>query len=145
MIASFRHIVVPNSHFLENNVVNWTLSDELVRAKLAVGVIYGSDTELVDRLIDQALRENERVLRTPDPVILFAEFGDNSLNFEVRVFVSETTNTARSRILHDLHMAIDQACRERDITIAFPQRDLHFKTAETVLRVAIEKDEGDGK
>jgi small-conductance mechanosensitive channel len=69
-----RHIIVPNSFFLESNVVNWTLSDDLMRAKVSVGVVYGSPTRQVERLIRRAVDE-ERVLKTPEPIIIFEEFG----------------------------------------------------------------------
>lgn len=82
------------------------------------------------------------MLKQPDPNVFFVQFGDNSLNFEVRVFVAGSTNNGRTRIIHDLHMAIDQACRKHDITIAFPQRDLHLKTSETIIRVAQVRPDG---
>jgi len=103
-----------------------------------VGIAYGSDTTLAHKTMLRVCREHPMVLDQPEPNVFFVGFGDNSLNFEARVFVNEPTNTGRSRIVHDLHMAIDQACRENDITIAFPQRDLHFKTSDAVLRVAVE-------
>ena len=127
-----RHIVVPNSFFLENNVVNWTLSDELVRGMLAVGVIYGSDTRLVDQLIDRALLENDRVLREPAPVILFANFGDNSLDFHVFFWTRSRTPMGLQSVMSTLRFTIDRLFREAGLVIAFPQRDVHLDSASPI-------------
>ena len=134
-----RELVVPNKSFITGELVNWSLSDPILRLDFPVGIAYGSDTTLAHKTMLKVCTEHPLVLQQPEPNVFFTGFGDNSLNFDVRVFVSEQTNTSRSRILHDLHMAIDQACREHDITIAFPQRDLHFKSSEEALRVRIEK------
>jgi potassium efflux system protein len=133
-----RELVVPNKSFITGELINWSLSDPILRLEFVVGIAYGSDTTLAHRTMLDVCRAHPMVLDQPEPNVFFTGFGDNSLNFEGRIFVSEPTNTGRTRILHDLHMAIDQACRDRDITIAFPQRDLHLKSAEVTLRVAVE-------
>jgi potassium efflux system protein len=135
---SRRELVVPNKGFITGELINWSLSDPILRLEFPIGIAYGSDTTLAHKTMLGVCREHPLVLDQPEPNVFFTGFGDNSLNFEARVFVNEPTNTSRSRIVHDLHMAIDRACRENDITIAFPQRDLHFKTADAVLRVAVE-------
>jgi potassium efflux system protein len=140
-----RELVVPNKAFITNELINWSLSDPIMRLDFIVGIAYGSDTVLAHKTMLKVARQHPMVLDQPEPTVFFISFGDNSLNFEVRVFVTESTNTGRTRILHDLHMAIDRACRENDITIAFPQRDLHFKTSEAVLRVSVERGEEDSK
>ncbi len=133
-----RELVVPNKSFITNELINWSLSDPIMRLDFLVGIAYGSDTKLAHSVILRICRQHPTVLAQPEPDVFFTGFGDNSLNFEARVFTSESSNTARTRILHDLHMAIDQACRENAITIAFPQRDLHFKSSEAVLKVQVE-------
>ncbi|MEM7307819.1 MAG: mechanosensitive ion channel domain-containing protein [Planctomycetota bacterium] len=138
---SRRELLVPNRSFITGELINWSLSDPILRLEFVVGLAYGSDTTLAHRVMLKACREHPMVLEQPEANVFFVGFGDNSLNFEARVFVNEPTNTGRSRIVHDLHMAIDRACREHDITIAFPQRDLHFKASEAVLRVALERPE----
>jgi small-conductance mechanosensitive channel len=121
-----RHIVVPNSFFLESNVVNWTLSDELVRAKVSVGVIYGSPTRLVEELIQRVVDEEERVLKRPEPIIVFEEFGDNSLNFDVYFWVKARSPMQMRQVQSQLRFRIDDLFREHDLVIAFPQRDVHL-------------------
>lgn len=139
-----RHIVVPNSFFLESNVVNWTLSDELVRGMFAVGVIYGSDTRLVDRLIDRALRENDRVLAEPPPVILFANFGDNSLDFHVYFWTRSRTPMGLQQVMSSLRFAIDRLFREAGLVIAFPQRDVHLDTTSPIEIALVDRTRASG-
>lgn len=124
-----RHIIVPNSFFLENNLVNWTLSDELVRARVVVGVIYGSPTRLVEKRIRQAVDEEPGVLKTPEPIIIFEEFGDNSLNFDVHFWVKGRSPMAMKQIQSRIRFRIDDLFREDGLVIAFPQRDVHLDTA----------------
>jgi small-conductance mechanosensitive channel len=122
-------IIVPNSKFLENNVTNWTLSDTRVRTSVAVGVDYGSPTREVARLLQQAAEGNPNVLRQPEPLVLFQGFGDNTLNFEVFFWISTRTTTHRMRVESELRFAIDDVLRAANITIAFPQRDVHLDTS----------------
>ncbi|MCA9503721.1 MAG: mechanosensitive ion channel [Spirochaetaceae bacterium] len=127
-----RHIVVPNSFFLESNVVNWTLSDDLIRTSVGVGVAYGSDTRLVERLIRQVVTELEGVLQDPTPIILFQEFGDNSLNFEVHFWVLARAPMQMRRVASQVRFRIDDLFREHGVVIAFPQRDVHLDTTRPI-------------
>jgi small-conductance mechanosensitive channel len=120
-------IIVPNSKFLENNVTNWTLSDTRVRTSVCVGVAYGSPTREVARLLRQAVDANPHVLRQPEPMVLFQSFGDNTLNFEVFFWIC-VRRTNRLNMESDIRFAIDDSLRAADITIAFPQRDIHVDT-----------------
>ncbi|MGE0679500.1 MAG: mechanosensitive ion channel domain-containing protein [Candidatus Binatia bacterium] len=122
------HIIVPNSAFLEKNVINWTLSDDLVRVNVSVGVVYGSPTREVARLIQQAIEEHEKILKVPEPIVLFTEFGDNSLNFEAHFWIRMKRLMDRRRVESDLRYRIDDLFRAADIVIAFPQRDVHLDT-----------------
>jgi small-conductance mechanosensitive channel len=122
------HIVVPNSSFLEKNVLNWTLSDDVVRAKVSVGVAYGSPTEKVEELLLESLKDKEGILRYPEPAVIFAEFGDNALTFNV-YFWTHVSNMLKLRMLESrVRFTIDRLFRESQITIAFPQRDVHLDT-----------------
>ncbi len=123
-----RFIVVPNSFFLESNVVNWTLSDDLIRAKVTVGVIYGSPTRLVEELILRVLQENEQVLKAPATAVIFEEFGDNSLNFDAYFWVKARSPMEVRRIQSSVRFAIDELFRQHELIIAFPQRDVHLDT-----------------
>jgi len=121
-------IIVPNSSFLEQNVVNWTLGDTKVRTQVDVGVAYGSDTQRVREVLLEAAKRHERVVQEPEPFVLFTSFGDNSLAFEIHFWISIQTQMQRKKIESDLRFTIDALCRDADIVIAFPQRDIHLDT-----------------
>ncbi len=120
-----RELIVPNKEFVTGNLVNWTLSNPNLRLVIKVGVAYGSDTRLATALLYKVAADNPQVLESPEPVVVFHEFGESSLNFELRLFVSDLTMYRRLR--HDLHLAIDDSFRRNNIEIAFPQCDLHIK------------------
>ena len=127
-ITSFdrKELVVPNKEFITNQLVNWSLSDAVLRLDIAVGIAYGSDTEKAHRVLLEVAGRNEHVLQDPAPQAFFFGFGESSLDFELRVFSPDVEH--RLRIIHDLHMEIDRAFRAEGIEIAFPQRDLHVRT-----------------
>ena len=124
-----RHIIVPNSFFLESNVVNWTLSDDLIRAKVSVGVIYGSPTRLVEQLIRRVVEADEQILQSPVPIVVFAEFGDNALNFDVYFWVKARSPMEMRIVQSRVRFHIDALFREHELVIAFPQRDVHLDSA----------------
>ncbi len=119
-------IIVPNSTFLENNVVNLTRGDDKLRTVVKVGIAYGSPTREATKLMKHAAVEHGRVLNSPEPFVWFIDFGDNALLFEVHFWVKVRSLSDRTRIESDLRYRIDQLFREARITIAFPQRDVHF-------------------
>lgn len=119
------HLLVPNSLLLENTVINWTLLDKLVRTSVRLGVAYGSDVQLVSRLLQQAAEENTDVLKDPAYGVIFDDFGDNSLIFELNVWVYATAERGLRLIRSDLRFRIDELFRENGVVIAFPQRDVH--------------------
>ncbi len=125
-------IIVPNSKFLENNVTNWTLSDTRIRTLVSVGVAYGSPTEDVCRLLRQAVVQHPQVIQKPEPIVLFKEFGDNSLLFEAHFWIQMRTVMEGERIASDVRLALDQLFDEANITIAFPQRDIHLDTLKPI-------------
>jgi len=126
------HIIVPNSFFLENNVVNFTLSDDVLRTKVTVGIVYGSPTREAARLIRQALDEHEGVLESYEPQIMFSDFGDNALVFDAFFWVRARSILGRRRIESDVRFRIDDLFREAGIVIAFPQRDVHLDSARPI-------------
>jgi potassium efflux system protein len=127
-ITSFdrKELVVPNKEFITKQLVNWSLSDAVLRLDIAVGIAYGSDTDKAHRVLLEVAAKNEHVLEDPAPQAFFFAFGESSLNFELRVFSPDVEH--RLRIIHDLNMEIDRAFRAEGIEIAFPQRDLHVRT-----------------
>ncbi len=121
-------ILVPNSSFLESNVTNWTLSDDQIRTRITVGVAYGSPVRKVEQLLLEAAKAHEHVLPDPAPQVLFADFGDNALVFQLLVWARIRRFVQRQRIESDLRFRIDELFREAGIVIAFPQRDIHLDT-----------------
>ncbi len=119
------HLLVPNSHLLENTVVNWTLVDRLTRTVVRVGVAYGSPVKRVAELIEQATREQKDVLETPSPLVIFEDFGDSALVFDVYFWINAIGDRDLRVIRSNIRFRIDELFRESDITIAFPQRDIH--------------------
>ena len=120
------HVIVPNSAFLETKVINWTHHDTQVRVAVDVGVAYGSPTREVERRILAALDGVEGVLEHPAPFVLFTEFGDNALGFQVHFWARIPALMERRKIESRLRFRIDDEFREAGITIAFPQRDVHL-------------------
>ncbi|WP_207796396.1 mechanosensitive ion channel family protein [Pseudohalioglobus lutimaris] len=119
------HLLVPNSYLLENTVTNWTLFDRLVRTTVRLGVAYGSDVKLVTELLKQAAEEQEAVLKEPGYAVLFDDFGDSSLVFELSVWVHATAERSLRVLRSDLRYRIDELLRANNVVIAFPQRDIH--------------------
>lgn len=120
-------IIVPNSEFINQRVINWTANDRQVRLSLPVGVGYSSDPKIVRELLTRIAAQHADVLANPAPEIIFQDFGDSSLDFELRVWTIRQVQTP-FRLKSDLYFAIFEAFRERGIEIPFPQRDLHLKS-----------------
>ncbi|MFC1579255.1 mechanosensitive ion channel family protein [Pseudomonadota bacterium] len=127
------HLLVPNSFLLENTVTNWTLVDQLVRTTVRVGVAYGSDVARVSELLKKAADEHPKVLKSPERVVIFEDFGDNALIFDLNVWVHATAEGNLRAIRSDLRYSIDSLFAEAGIVIAFPQRDVHLD-GEVTLR-----------
>ncbi|MBN1554875.1 MAG: mechanosensitive ion channel [Phycisphaerae bacterium] len=121
-----KETIVPNKEFITGRLMNWTLSDKVLRLILRVGIAYGSDTELAEQLLLRVAKEHSLVLHDPPPVVVFTEFGDNALQFELRVFFRGVNHYLE--VWHGLNMAVDKAFRQAGVTIAFPQRDTHLDT-----------------
>lgn len=134
-------VLVPNSHFIQNPVVNWTLSDADVRGSVTVGVAYGSDTKLVASLIRQAAEEEAEVLKEPEISVFFTDFGDNALMFELYFWCNISRPVSLRQIQSNLRFRIDELFREAGISIAFPQRDVHLDTLRP-LQVSLVNEEG---
>ena len=123
------HILVPNSLLLERTLVNWTLVDKDVRTTVRVGVAYGSPTRKVERLIQQAIDENKDIKTKPAPLIIFEDFGDSSLVFDAYIWCEVVGERDLRFVRSNLRHRITELFNENDITIAFPQRDVHLDTS----------------
>lgn len=133
-------LLVPNSAMLERIVTNWTLSDKNVRTNVRVGVAYGSPTEDVAKLIRKAVDEHDRIHQDPEPEVIFEDFGDNALVFDVFYWCTVEREMELRKIRSDIRFRIDALFREAGITIAFPQRDVHLDTTRP-LEVRVSREE----
>jgi small-conductance mechanosensitive channel len=120
------HMLIPNSALLENTVVNWTLVDRVTRTTVRVGVAYGSPVRSVAELIEQSVCEQEAVLKEPEPLVIFEDFGDNALVFDAYFWVHAVGDRDLRVIRSNIRFRIDALFSENDIVIAYPQRDVHI-------------------
>lgn len=119
--------LIPNEDLITNQVINWSFSDKQVRLKIDVGVSYDSDVHEVLRLIVEAAQDIPRVLETPKPVCQLKNFGDNSIDMELRIWISDPENGI-SNVRSAVRVSIWDTFKEHDIEIPFPQRDVHIKS-----------------
>ena len=136
-----KELLVPNKEFITGRLLNWSLSDQITRLTIAVGVAYGSDVQRAMLLMDEAARQNETILDDPGPYIMFNGFGDNALNLELRCYVGSQVH--RLPAITNLHEEINRRFNEAGISIAFPQRDVHLDMS-APLDVRIHRDDGQG-
>lgn len=128
-------IIVPNSKFISESVTNWNYGDPKVRFRFPFGVAYGTDTARLQEITRRVALAEPGVLAEPEPYLIFVEFGESSLNFELAVWTVSMAHAPmilRSR----LNYALDAAFREAGIEVPFPQRDIHIRTAPTPERGA---------
>ncbi len=131
-------LLVPNSHLLEKTVVNRTLSDNLVRYDIKVGVAYGSPTRDVFHLLEQVVEEHGQVLKEPRPVVLLEDFGSDALLFGIYYWIEVSESLDVRVIASDLRHRIDRLFRDAGISIAYPQRDVHLDAADPLKIQMIE-------
>ena len=124
-----KEVIVPNKAFITERVVNWALTSSMTRLVISVGVAYGSDLELVKRLLLQAAEENEAVLKDPAPAAYFLTFGASTLDHELRVYVGQLSD--RIRTIDALNRRIDELFMANNIEIAFNQLDIFIKNQAT--------------
>ncbi|MCF6457488.1 mechanosensitive ion channel domain-containing protein [Pseudoalteromonas sp. MMG024] len=122
------HMLIPNSKLLENTVTNWTLRDKLVRGTVAVGVAYGTDCQSVKRIMLEVANAQPDTLNEDGraPLVFFQDFGDNSLLFEVYFWINSQVEGGLRLVASNIRFGLDEAFKAADITIAFPQRDIHL-------------------
>lgn len=125
-------IIVPNSQFIDNAVINWTANDPTVRVSLPVGVSYSADPELVRTLLLEAAHAHPEVLDTPEPDVIFTEYGDNSINFSLRIWTAAHAHTPLT-LKSDLYFALFKLFGQHGIELPFPQRDLHIRSSDIPL------------
>ncbi|MEM9102680.1 MAG: mechanosensitive ion channel domain-containing protein [Pseudomonadota bacterium] len=121
-----KELLVPNKEFVTGRLLNWSLSDTVVRIYFPVGIAYGSDVDKAMHLIEKIAMSHERVLTEPTPLVTFESFGDNCLMIYLRCYVSSTDH--RLTTLSELHKSINDTFNREGIEISFPQRDVHLDT-----------------
>jgi small-conductance mechanosensitive channel len=138
------HLLVPNSRLLEQTVVNWTLVDNQIRTFVRVGVAYGSPARKVEQLMMQVVTSHASVKDDPEPAVVFEDFGDNALIFDIVFWCDVTGEKALRAVRSDIRFGIDELFAENGITIAFPQRDIHVDSLRPIdIRLVPANDEGE--
>lgn len=119
-------IIVPNSELVSSSVQNWTYKDKLTRLLIPVGVSYDADPQTVLDLLSDVIAKSNRVMRYPEPSVFFKGFGDSSLDFEIRVFLRDTSERVPAQ--NELRVAIFNEFKSAGIEMPYPQRDLHIRS-----------------
>lgn len=132
-----RQVILPNSYFLEKAVINSTLDNDVVRGKIAVGVGYDSDVSKVRELLEKVANSHDGVLQSPAPRVVFADFGDNALAFEIYFWYRMSGGRMTVELESDLRFSINSEFRAAKISIPFPQRDVHLYRA---IEESVQKD-----
>lgn len=117
-------LIIPNHLYLTNSLFNWTQNGVTTRESVHVGVAYGSDVQLVKKLLLQAVSKQPEVLKTPEPNVLFTNFGESSLDFRVVFTLGDSFNARIPQ--SNIRFEIDRLFREHGVKIPFPQRDIHI-------------------
>ena len=117
-------LIIPNHKFLTESLFNWTQNGVQTTEGVEVGVAYGSDVQLVKKILLEVAGNHPQILKANPPVVLFNDFGDSALQF--KLLFSLKNSYAHMRIKSDLRFEIDKKFREHNIQIPFPQRDIHI-------------------
>lgn len=128
------HLLLPNSKLLEDTVINWTRVDNILRSVVRVGVSYSSDVVLVKSLLDQVVHEHEGILAKPEPQVIFEDFGDSSLVFDVYFWIEMSGGRSLRGTRSELRFKIAKIFEDNGIVIAFPQQDVHIDGSIEITR-----------
>ena len=141
-----KEILIPNEDFITNRVTNWTFSNNKARVEVPVGVAYGSDLEKVRDILLEAAKAHPRCSQEQEPVCFLRAFGDSSIDFVLFLWVDDVEN-GRWSVQSEVMFTIWHQFAENGVTIPFPQRDLHLKSAElleVLTRQAQQSDKANG-
>ena len=125
-----KEIIIPNKTFVTDQLINWSLSDNITRVVLTYGVAHGSDLASVSSLLKQAAEENSRVLNDPEPQVFCLNYGAHSLNFELRIFVNDIMD--RLYASDEINCRINDLFRDAGIRVAFEQMDVWLHNDQSV-------------
>jgi potassium efflux system protein len=138
-----REMIVPNKKFITDDVVNWTLSDQITRFVLPVGISYDCDPDQAQKLLLDLAKKHPLVLRDPEPSAVFIGFGDSTLNLELRVFLGRRDDFVK--LQHELNLAVGREFKAAGIEIAFPQQDIHIRSIKGALDLTAPKSQAQQK
>ena len=133
-----RELLVPNKEFITQQLLNWSLSDQVTRWLIEVGVAYGSDLDVAMAEVRKALDQQALILKDPEPMVTFEQFGDNSLLIRARFYMDQLDQ--RLQVSSDLMLDINRRLNEKGIVVAFPQRDVHLDTSQPLEIRMMERD-----
>lgn len=119
--------VVPNSFFLEKSVLNWSYENTIIKTQVNFGVAYGTDVKKVEHVCMDILLNTEGILQTPIPLVLFTDFSESTLDFQIHFWVDLSQISSTAEIRSSVRYKIDEKFRYHKIEMAFPQRDLNLK------------------
>ncbi|WP_373518875.1 mechanosensitive ion channel family protein [Pricia sp.] len=117
-------VVIPNHHFITNIIYNYTQNHKMTREKILIGVAYGSDVNLVTKILESIATNHKSILKNPKPFVQFDDFGDSALLFSLNFYIEDSFSDPRLK--SEIRYKIDAKFRENRISIPFPQRDVHI-------------------
>tara|TARA_R110002033_G_scaffold28871_7_gene64906 strand:+ start:36364 stop:37248 length:885 start_codon:yes stop_codon:yes gene_type:complete len=120
-------VIIPNHKFISETIYNYTQNHKTTRESVKVGVAYGSDVTLVTKILEESVMSQKGVLKSPKPFVLFEDFGDSALMFAINFYINDSFSDPR--IKSAIRYKIDAKFRENNISIPFPQRDVHIKNS----------------
>lgn len=136
-------IIIPNHQFLTDSIYNYTQNHKSTRESVKVGVAYGSDVVLVTKILENIASEQKGILKNPKPFVLFEDFGDSALLFSINFFINDSYGDPK--IKSAMRYIIDAKFREHNISIPFPQRDIHVFNSGSIETMQVEnKNTGNG-
>ncbi|CAA2930571.1 mechanosensitive channel MscK [Arsenophonus endosymbiont of Bemisia tabaci] len=138
-----KEVIIPNKAFVTERLINWSLTDTITRIIIKLGVAYGSDLDKVKAILLQAAQSNNKIMSDPAPLVFFTDFGDSTLNHELRFYVRQIAD--RSTTLDEVNRLIDRLCREENINIAFNQLEVHLHNSKGDSVQEVERTLGDEK
>lgn len=130
-----KEYVIPNKDLITGRLINWTLSDEINRIVINVGIAYGSDVEKAKSILYEICENHPKIIQDPPTTVAFDSFGDSALNMVVRTFIGEIDS--RLVVLDQLNSQINTRFKKAGIEISFPQRDLHLRSASPEIGIAL--------
>ena len=136
-------IIVPNSHLITDNIINWSHNRRPLRFHVDIGVAYGSDVALVTELLERAAEEHESILERPASQVMFRGFGDSALDFKLFFYSQEPWRI--ETVKSDLRYKINALFGEHGVSVPFPQQDLWLRNPEVLAKALLPNGRHNGK